>query len=70
MKVVLYGVDGCHRCAFLGEMLKKRGIAYEKITDVDTIVSLGLDSVPAMDVDGKILYEMDAIKWLANYTKE
>ena len=71
MKVILYGVDGCHRCAFLASMLEKRNIEYEKVTDLVTITETKkLDSVPAMEVDGQILYEMDAIAWLAHYTKE
>lgn len=70
MKVTLYGVDGCHKCAFLTSMLYKRGIEFEKISDVQTIIDLDLDSVPAMVVDGNILYEKEAIAWLAQYKKE
>lgn len=70
MKVILYGVDGCHRCAFLSEMLKKRGIEYTKISDVDQIVARNLDSVPAIEIDGEILYETAALAWLAKYKKE
>ncbi len=70
MKVTLYGVEGCHRCAFLSEMLKKRGIEYTKISDVDLIVAKNLDSIPAMEIDGQIFYETAAIAWLAKNKKE
>lgn len=70
MKVTLYGVEGCHRCAFLSEMLQKRGIEYTKISDVDLIVAKNLDSIPAMEIDGQILYETAAIAWLAKNKKE
>ena len=70
MKVTLYGVDGCHRCQFISEMLKKRGIEYTKISDVDVIVAKNLDSIPAMEVDGEIFYETTALAWLAKHKKE
>lgn len=70
MKVTLYGVDGCHRCKFISEMLKKRDIEYTKISDVDIIVAKDLDSIPAMEVDGQIFYETAAIAWLAKYKKQ
>ena len=70
MKVTLYGVDGCHRCQFISEMLKKRGIEYTKISDVDVIVAKDLDSIPAMEVDGQIFYETAAIAWLAKHKKQ
>lgn len=69
MNATLYGVEGCHRCKFLGEMLAKRGIPYTKVSDVDIIIAKNLDSVPAMEIDGKIMYEMDAISWLAHYKR-
>lgn len=70
MNITLYGVEGCHRCAFLSEMLKKRGLEYTKISDVDLIVAKDLDSIPAMEIDGKILYETEALAWLAKYKRE
>ena len=51
-------------------MLKKRSIAYTKISDVDVIVAKDLDSIPAMEVDRQIFYETAAIAWLAKYKKE
>ena len=70
MKVTLYGVEGCHRCQFISEMLKKRGLEYTKISDVDLIVEKDLDSIPAMEVDGEIFYETAALAWLAKHKKE
>lgn len=68
MKVTLYGVEGCPRCWSLGQLLKKHGIEYTKISDVETITKeKDLDSIPAIEVDGQILYMQDAVQWLKQY---
>lgn len=68
MKVTLYGVEGCPRCWALGQLLKKKGIEYTKISDIDIITKeKDLDSIPAMEVDGVIMYMQEARQWLDQY---
>ena len=43
---------GCPRCKILEKKLKDQGVVYEEITDVDKMISLGIDSVPVMVYNG------------------
>lgn len=47
-------------------MLDAKKIAYEKVTDEDTIIEKGFLSVPILDVDGKVMTFAEAY----NYVKE
>lgn len=64
MSYKLYGIHGCGMCSALEQRMKAKKIPYEKIEDMDQIKALNLDSVPALDVGGKIMYFLDAVKFL------
>lgn len=64
MSYKLYGIHGCGMCSALEQRMKAKKIPYEKIEDMDQIKALNLDSVPALDVGGKIMYFPDAVKFL------
>lgn len=64
MSYKLYGVHGCGMCSALEQRMKAKKIPYEKIEDVEQIRELNLDSVPALDVGGKIMYFPEAVKFL------
>lgn len=66
MSYKLYGIHGCGMCSALEQRMKAKKIPYEKIEDVDVINALGLDRIPALDVGDKILYFVDAVKFLQN----
>ena len=71
MKVTLYGVEGCPRCWSLGKMMAKKNIEYTKVSDIDTITKeKNLDSIPALEVDGNIMYMPEAVRWIAQYKQE
>lgn len=66
MSYKLYGVHGCGMCSALEQRMKLKKIPYEKIEDMETIRALDLDRVPALEVDNKIMYFQDAVKFLQN----
>lgn len=55
---------GCPKCRILEKKLSDEGIAYEKHTDVDEMLKLGLMSAPALGVDGKLLDFASAVQWI------
>lgn len=63
LDIVLYST-GCPRCAVLKSKLGACGISYREETDVDKMISLGLTEVPALEVDGRILSFVDAVRWV------
>jgi hypothetical protein len=66
MSYKLYGVHGCGMCSALEQRMKVMKIPYEKIEDMEQIRALNLDSIPALDAGGKIMYFPEAVKFLQN----
>ena len=52
MSVKLYSTD-CPKCKVLKKKLNDEGIEFEECTDVDLMQSLGIMSVPVLEIDGE-----------------
>lgn len=63
MKVILYTTH-CPKCKVLTAKLKAKGVDYEEVTDVDVMRDKGFMSAPMLEVDGKIMTFVEAIKWV------
>ena len=63
MNVILYSTH-CPKCSVLAAKLKQKGISYIENTNVDEMKSLGLQSAPALMVDGKLMNFSNAVKWV------
>lgn len=63
MKVILYTTH-CPKCNVLTAKLKAKGVDYEEVTDVDIMRDKGFMSAPMLEVDGKIMTFVEAIKWV------
>lgn len=68
MKGVIYMVDlystGCPRCRILERKLDEKGVQYQKHTDVDEMLKLGLTAAPALLVDGEMKEFSEAVRWI------
>lgn len=63
MQVTLYST-GCPKCKVLKTKLDLKNINYTIISDVDVIMSKGINSVPVLEVDGNIMDFKTAIDWI------
>lgn len=63
MQVILYST-GCPKCSILKKKLNDKNIDYEEVNDEKTMLSLGLDSVPILSVDGELLEFTQANNWI------
>lgn len=61
-KVILYTI-GCVKCTQLEKRLDQRNIKYDICTDINVMKSLGIQSAPYLQVDGKLLNFNEAWKW-------
>jgi len=61
--VTLYSTH-CPRCRVLESKLTQKNIEFNVITDIDKMESLGIQSVPILEVDDKLLNFTDAIAWV------
>lgn len=54
----------CPKCNILTKKLQENNIEYEEENDVDTMLSLGITTVPMLEVDEKLINFKDAINWI------
>ena len=50
--------------------LDKKNIKYTENSDVQYMLSKGLESAPALEVDGQILKFKEATEWINNYKEQ
>ena len=63
--IKLYTQTGCPLCELVEEELDKKKVAYERITDLALMQSLGFTTTPVGEIDG----EYYKGKTLLNYIK-
>ena len=56
----------CPKCNILEKNLKAANIDYTENNDVNIMLSKGLRTAPALEVDGEIYTFTQAIEWLKN----
>ena len=65
MKVVLYSTH-CPKCNVLTQKLNSKSIQFEEINDVETMQSIGIKTVPMLEVDGVLMDFGKAAQWVNN----
>lgn len=61
--ITLYSTH-CPRCRVLETKLTQKNIEFNVVTDVNKMESLGIQSVPILEVDGELLNFTDAVAWV------
>lgn len=54
MNITLYSTH-CPKCSVLEKKLKQRNIIYTEVNDVSVMAGKGIDAVPVLEVDGKLM---------------
>lgn len=60
---ILY-TTGCPKCRVLETKLTRKNIAFEKCTDTEKMVQMGLKSLPALEIDGEMKDFLQAVEWV------
>lgn len=63
LEVVLYTTH-CPKCSILEKKLHAKNVEYTEVCDVDKIISMGIDTVPILSVDGVMKNFSEANKWV------
>jgi glutaredoxin-related protein len=61
--ITLYSTH-CPRCRVLETKLTQKNIEFNVVTDINKMESLGIQSVPILEVDDKLLNFTDAVAWV------
>lgn len=64
---VIFHSSHCPRCQVLERKLKDKGIEYEENNDIHVMLSKGLETAPALEVDGKLMGFKEAVDWINSY---
>lgn len=64
--ITLYS-NNCPRCIVLKQKLNNANITFQEENDINTMISLGLDEVPVLKIDDKIMNFLEAIDWINKY---
>ena len=64
MTIILYSSDTCGKCKVLKTKLNNKGIKFETVTDVETMMKKNIDFLPVLEVDGKMMQFEEANEWV------
>lgn len=63
MEIILYSTN-CPKCKILEKKLTEKNIKFTKNNNVIEMTELGIDQVPVLSIDGKLLDFVEANKWI------
>lgn len=63
MQVTLYST-GCPKCKVLVTKLDSKNINYNVVSDINVIISKGINSVPVLEVDNNLMDFKTAVDWV------
>ena len=63
MEVILYST-GCPKCNVLKKKLNDKNINFTENNDIDIMTSLGIEQVPVLSIDGKLMDFSQANTWI------
>ena len=63
ISIILYST-GCPKCSILKKKLEEKKIPYDTVTDIEEMISLGINEVPVLSVNGDLLPFAEAVKWV------
>lgn len=63
MNVTLYST-GCPKCRILETKLNQKNIGFNVDKDEDEMIKRGFQSLPMLEVDGKLMDFGDAVRWV------
>ena len=61
--VTLYTTH-CPKCKVLTAKLNEKGIQYEEVDDVNTMISKKIMTAPYLEVDGNLMDFVNAVNWV------
>lgn len=63
MVVTLYSTN-CPKCKILEKKLEQKNIEFNIITDIETMVQMGMLSAPILQIDDKKMNYLEAVQWV------
>lgn len=64
MKTMILYSTGCPKCNVLMDKLHEKNQTFIINSNTEEMIALGIDQVPVLSVNGKLLDFSNAVKWL------
>lgn len=61
--IILYS-NGCPRCKVLKEKLNASNIKFSENSNIDKMLSMGINDVPVLEISKELLNFAEAVKWI------
>lgn len=68
-KLIVYSKIGCPNCKMIKTKLKLKNIDFEENTNIDEMIALGIQHIPTLSVDGKLLEFKEANDYINSIGK-
>jgi len=62
-EIILYSTH-CPRCWVLERKLNDKGVSYNTVDSEEEILSMGIEEVPVLSVDGELMEFSKAVQWV------
>lgn len=63
MEVLFYSTN-CPKCKVLAKKMEQKGIEYKEINDINVMLSKGIKTAPALEVDNTVLDFTNSVRWV------
>lgn len=67
--VTLYSND-CPNCLALKTELDNAKVEYAICSDIDTMINMGLNELPVLEINGRIMNNNESIEWIKKGANE
>lgn len=64
MEMAILYSTGCPKCKVLAAKLDEVNVEYEIFSDVDKMIEIGIEEVPMLGIDNKLLGFKEAVEWI------
>jgi len=64
LQITLYTTEHCPVCNMVKNTLKKKGVEFNIVNDIEIMTMKGFKSAPMLEVDESIMNAKDAINWI------
>ena len=61
---IIYTQENCPKCKILKKKMDDKHIEYVECSDVNVMVSKGVEFTPMLEVDGQMKGYSEAVKWV------
>ncbi len=68
-EIILYSTPTCGQCKYIKKLLIDSGVDFKENNSQEEMIQKGILSLPALEINGKLLAYNDVLKWIVERNK-